>query len=171
MKKRSKTWLMTVLITFAFNAYAMDQTLSPVEPPIPAPDFALPDVDGNLHHMTEYLGKPVIVNFWATWCPPCREEMPSMNRAWKEVESEGIAMLAINVGEDEDTVFTFTADYPVEFTLLLDENGVVVEDWGVLGLPTTFVVDPKGQIVYRAVGGRAWDDPVLLDKVRALKGE
>ena len=80
-------------------------------------------------------------------------------------------MLAINVGEDEDTVFTFTADYPVEFTLLLDENGVVVEDWGVLGLPTTFVVDPKGQIVYRAVGGRAWDDPVLLDKVRALKGE
>ena len=85
MKKRSKTWLMTVLVTFALNAYAMDQTLSPVEPPIPAPDFALPDVDGNLHHMTEYLGKPVIVNFWATWCPPCREEMPSMNRAWKEV--------------------------------------------------------------------------------------
>ena len=148
-----------------------DQSLHPVEPPQPAPDFSLPDVDGELHHITDYLGKPVIVNFWATWCPPCREEMPSMNRAWHAVRDEGIAMLAINVGEDEDTVFTFTADYPVDFTLLLDESGVVVEEWGVLGLPTTLVVDPQGRIVYRAVGGRAWDDPVLLDRVRALQAE
>ena len=94
-----------------------------------------------------------------------------MNRAWHAVKDEGIAMLAINVGEDEDTVFTFTADYPVDFTLLLDESGVVVEAWGVLGLPTTLVVDPQGRIVYRAVGGRAWDDPVLLDRVRALQAE
>jgi len=163
--------LIASLLFFAGQASAFDQTLHPVEPPEPAPDFALPDVDGELHHMTDYLGRPVIVNFWATWCPPCREEMPSMNRAWQVIQDEDIAMLAINVGEDEDKVFTFTADYPVDFTLLLDESGEIVEQWGVLGLPTTLVVDPQGHIVYRAVGGRAWDDPVLLDKVRALKGE
>ena len=94
-----------------------------------------------------------------------------MNRAWHLVKDQGIAMLAINVGEDEDTVFTFTADYPVDFPLLLDENAKAVQDWGVLGLPTTFVVDPGGNIVYQAVGGRAWDDPVLLDQVRALKSD
>jgi peroxiredoxin len=147
---------------------ADDQTLTAVDPPRPAPDFALADADGNMHHLAEYLGKPLIVNFWATWCPPCIEEMPSMNRAWHSVKGEEIAMLAINVGEDEDTVFTFTADYPVDFPLLLDEEGRAVHEWGVLGLPTTFVVDPRGNIVYQAVGGRAWDDPGLLDQVRAL---
>ena len=163
--------LIACLLLVVDQATAFDQSLHPVEPPEPAPDFSLPDVNGDLHHMTDYLGKPVIVNFWATWCPPCREEMPSMNRAWQVVQNEDIAMLAINVGEDEDTVFTFTADYPVDFTLLLDESGEIVEQWGVLGLPTTLVVDPQGRIVYRAVGGRAWDDPALLDRVRALKAE
>ena len=149
-----------------------DQTLTVVDPPIPAPDFALGDTGGNLHRLDEYLGKPLIVNFWATWCPPCIEEMPSMNRAWHQVKDEGIGMIAINVGEDEDTVFTFTADYPVDFPLLLDEDSTAVYAWGVQGLPTTLVVDPAGRIVYRAVGGRAWDDPVLLDQVRALlKGD
>ena len=148
---------------------AEEQTLTVVDPPMPAPDFSLPDVNGNLHSIAGYAGKPVIVNFWATWCPPCIEEMPSMNRAWMAVRDEGIVMLAVNVGEDEDQVFTFTADYPVDFPLLLDEAGEVVQQWGALGLPTTFVVDPGGNIVYRAVGGRAWDDPVLLDQVRALK--
>jgi peroxiredoxin len=162
-------WLLALAFTAAMAAD--DQTLNAVAPPRAAPDFALADVDGNLHHLDEYLGKPLIVNFWATWCPPCIEEMPSMNRAWHLVKGEGIAMLAINVGEDEDTVFTFTADYPVDFPLLLDENGTAVHEWGVLGLPTTFVVDPRGRIVYQAVGGRAWDDPVLLDQVRALKGD
>ena len=133
-----------------------------------APEFALEDLDGVTHRLADYRGRVVIVNFWATWCPPCREEMPSMQRAWEKLESEGIVMLAVNGGEDEDTVFQFTANYPVEFPLLLDRDSKVTGEWPVRGLPTTFVVDPRGRLVYRAIGGREWDDPELLALVRAL---
>jgi peroxiredoxin len=92
-----------------------------------------------------------------------------MQRAWETIEREGIAMLAVNVGEDEDTIFAFTANYPVEFPLLMDRDSKVVQQWPVRGLPTTFVVDPQGRLAYRAIGGREWDDPQLLDQVRALK--
>ena len=134
-----------------------------------APELGLRDLDGHLHSLEEHRGKVLIVNFWATWCPPCREEMPSMQRAWEAVKDEGILLLAVNVGESEDRIFTFTADYPVDFPLLLDSDGQATERWPVVGLPTTFVVDPEGRIAYRAIGGRAWDDPALLDQVRALR--
>ena len=92
-----------------------------------------------------------------------------MQRAWEQLEKEGILMLGIDVGEDEDTIFQFTASYPVEFPLLMDSDSSVINQWPVRGLPTTFVVDPEGRIVYRAIGGREWDDPALLSLVRALK--
>jgi len=134
-----------------------------------APGFTLTDLDGNSHRLSDYRGQVVIVNFWATWCPPCRAEMPSMQRAWEQLQKQGIVMLGINVGEDEDTIFQFTADYPVEFPLLLDQESKVIDQWPVLGLPTTFVVDPGGRIAYRAIGGREWDDPELLAQVRKLQ--
>ena len=92
-----------------------------------------------------------------------------MQRAWRQLEAEGIVMLAINVGEDEDTIFSFTANYPVEFPLLLDSDSTVIQAWPVRGLPTTFVIDPRGHIVYRAIGSRAWDDPDVLSLLRALQ--
>jgi peroxiredoxin len=134
-----------------------------------APDFVLADIDGNQYRLSDYRGQVVIINFWATWCPPCRAEMPSMQRAWQQLEKEGILMLGINVGEDEDTIFPFTANYPVEFPLLMDQDSRVINQWPVRGLPTTFVVSPEGKITYRAIGGREWDDPDLLAMVRALK--
>ncbi len=133
-----------------------------------APDFELTDIDGNIHRLADYRGKVLIVNFWATWCPPCREEMPSMQRAWEKLQQESILMLAINVGEDEDTIFQFTANYPVDFPLLMDRDSKIIGAWPVRGLPTTFVVDPQGRLVYRAIGGREWDDPEILAPVRAL---
>lgn len=92
-----------------------------------------------------------------------------MNRAWNKVKDDGISMIAINVGEDEDTIFEFTADYPIEFDVLLDQSGDIINQWPVRGLPTTFVVSPDGYLAYRAIGGREWDNDELLDKVRALK--
>jgi len=133
-----------------------------------APDFVLADLDGNQYRLSDYRGQVVIINFWATWCPPCRAEMPSMQRAWQQLEQESILMLGINVGEDEDTIFQFTANYPVEFPLLMDQDSRVINQWPVRGLPTTFVVSPAGKITYRAIGGREWDDPDLLATVRAL---
>lgn len=145
------------------------QTLTPLENQPPAPDFELKDVDGKQHRLSDYRGKVVIVNFWATWCPPCREEMPSMQRAWERLKGDGVVMLAVNVGEDEEQVFTFTADYPVDFPMLLDQDSTVISKWPIKALPTTFVIDQEGRIVYRAVGGREWDDPALLIPVRRLQ--
>jgi len=134
-----------------------------------APDFNLEDQDGNFLKMSDFKGKVVIVNFWATWCPPCRKEMPSMQRAWEKLEQEGIVMLAINVGEDSDQIFAFTAEYPVEFPLLMDRDSSVVKQWKVRGLPTTYIINPAGKIVYQAIGDREWDSDEIMNQIRKLK--
>ena len=134
-----------------------------------AADFELKDTNGEIHVLKDYRGRVVIVNFWATWCPPCRFELPSMERAYAKLQKDDIEILAINVGESEDIIFTFTADYPVTFPLLMDLNSSVINRYPVIGLPTTYVVDPKGHLVYRAIGTREWDNKKLLEKIRALK--
>ena len=151
------------------SAALAEQTLTPIPGNMAAPEFSLQDTHGKLHRLSDYRGKPVIINFWTTWCPPCREELPSMNRAWHKIKDEGIAMLAINMGEGEDTIFIFSADYPTDFPVLMDQSGEVIEQWPVKGLPTTFVIAPDGTIAYRAIGSREWDARELLDTVRALK--
>jgi len=159
-----------LLIFFTLFAPALNaEQMTPLPDNKPAPALLLPDMDGVKHDIRDYRGRPVIINFWATWCPPCRRELPSMNRAWKKIKDEGIVMLAVDVGEDEDTVFTFMADYPIDFTVLLDSSGEITARWPVVGLPTTFVLDREGRLVYQAIGGREWDNDSLLDKVRALK--
>ncbi len=157
------------LVSLAAAAQQAGSGLVRIDPPAQAPDFELFDLDGGSYRLSDYRGQVVIINFWATWCPPCREEMPSMQRAWEVLQGEGILLLGINVGEDEDTIFQFTADYPVDFPLLMDLDSRVIGQWPVRGLPTTFVVDPAGRIVHRAVGSREWDDPALLEQVRSLR--
>ena len=167
----TKTLILILIFTFSHLSLAQEagKGLTKLDDAPSPPDFLLNDLDGNQYQLSDYRGQVVIINFWATWCPPCRDEMPSMQRAWEQLEKEGIFMLGINVGEDEDTIFQFTADYPVEFPLLMDSDSSVINQWPVRGLPTTFVVDPNGQIVYRAIGGREWDEPELLALVKALK--
>ena len=138
------------------------------ERPIAA-DFSLQDIDDNTHSLAAYKGKVVIVNFWATWCPPCRFELPAMEKAYQKLKENDVVMLGINVGEDADTIFSFTADYPVSFPLLLDRDSRVTQAYPVVGLPTTFVINPDGKIIYRAVGTREWDEQALIKKVLALK--
>lgn len=146
-----------------------NQSLTPIPERPAAPDFDLKDPDDRPQRLDDYRGKPIILNFWATWCPPCREEMPSMQRAHEAVSGDGIALVAINVGEDADTIQQFLANYPVDFPLPMDLDSRVVQSYPVKGLPTTFVIDPDGRLAYVATGGREWDDPKLLDQVRALK--
>ncbi|GMR20659.1 MAG: hypothetical protein BMS9Abin36_1255 [Gammaproteobacteria bacterium] len=144
------------------------QTLSPVAKPFPAPDFNLKDEDGKSYRLSDYRGKVVVLNFWATWCPPCREEMPSMERAWQKIKDENIVIIGVNVGEDEDAIFAFTGLYPVTFPLPMDKDGAVIKQYPVMGLPTTYVINPAGKVVFSAVGSREWDDETLLDRLRAL---
>lgn len=160
-----------LLISSVTAAFAADdeQTLTTVAKPYKAPEFVLRTDDGKTYRLADYRGKVVVVNFWATWCPPCRQEMPSMDRAYKQLQKDGIEIVAVNVGENEDAIFAFTGVIPVSFPLLLDPEAKVVQQYRVRGLPTTYVVDPNGMVVYSAVGGREWDAPSIASTLRKLR--
>ena len=140
-------------------------------PPLAAPPFVLIDLEQNLHRLSDYTGKVLVVNFWASWCLPCREELPAMNRAASKLVAQPIVWLAVNVGEDRQAVTTFVADYPIDFTVLLDTSGQVSQSWQVVAMPTTFILDRHGYVAHRIVGKREWDDERHLRMVLDLIGD
>lgn len=176
MQLNRARWLLAAVVTIAVslgNAGA-EPLPAPMLTPVPdkpaVKDFTLTDVNGKRHRLSDYRGKIVLVNFWATWCPPCRREIPSMQRLWQQLKGNDFVMLAVDVAEDDDTVFgfSFAMGTEITFPVLLDRDASVSESWPVIGLPTSFVVDRDGRLVYRAVGGREWDDPKLVARIRAL---
>lgn len=148
----------------------LTSTLTTVAPRTVAKDFALKDLDGKLQHLTDYRGKVVLINFWGSWCPPCRREMPSMERLYQNLKAEPFAVLAINQSESLDLVFAFTGEIEPAptFPMLLDDKGKIPPKWGVRGLPASFIVDKQGRIAYRAMGGREFDHPDIEKTLRAL---
>lgn len=150
-------------------AQSPNSGLSPVADRPVAPDFQLMNLDGELVSLSGFKGKVVVVNFWATWCPPCRAEMPSMQRAWQALQDHDVMMLAIHVGGNEDKIWSFVGDYELDFPILIDADSAVADAWPMKGLPSTFVVDPQGRIAYRAIGGREWDDADILAPIFALR--
>ncbi|MEW8292435.1 MAG: TlpA disulfide reductase family protein [Candidatus Thiodiazotropha endolucinida] len=167
------TWsilLFALFMSVALKASAAEGLLAAVRPQ-PAPTFRLQDLEGRNHQLLDYRGRVLIVNFWASWCVPCRRELPSMNRAWTALRPRGIAMLAINLGDDAEAVKEFLYDFPIDFPVLLDHRGRISQRWQVRGLPTTLVLNQRGEIVYRAVGEREWDDAVLLHQLQTLQPE
>jgi thiol-disulfide isomerase/thioredoxin len=138
--------------------------------PRPAPALKLKDLDGTAHDLARLKGRVVLINFWATWCPPCRREMPSMERLSQALEGEAFSVLAVDVGEDADTIEVFTSqlDTLPTFPILLDTKSRTLQVWNVAGLPTTFLVDKRGRIVASAIGGREFDHPELIRAIREL---
>jgi len=145
--------------------------LTSLAPGRPAPALKLVDLDGKAHDLAALKGRVVVVNFWATWCPPCRREMPSLERLRRALPE--VVILAVDVGEDADTVFAFTGtlEPAPEFPLLLDKDSAAMQAWRVKGLPSTYVVGPDGSLAYRAVGGREFDHPEVIEPIRRLLGE
>lgn len=138
--------------------------------PKPAPALKLQDLDDSPRDLAKLKGKVVLINFWATWCPPCRREMPSMERLSQALAGEAFAVLAVDVGEDADTIQAFTSQLDVTptFPILLDTRSHAMQAWKVAGLPTTFLVDQQGRIVASAIGGREFDHPEIVQAIREL---
>lgn len=141
--------------------------------PKPAPALKLKDLDGQLYDLAQLKGRVVLINFWATWCPPCRREMPSMERLSQTLKGEAFGVLAVDVGENADTIETFTGqlDTTLTFPILLDTRSRTMQAWKVAGLPTTFLVDKQGRIVASAIGGREFDHPEMIRAIRELLGK
>ncbi len=133
-----------------------------------APPLELQALDGSRHALADYRGRVVLVNFWATWCAPCRAEMPSIERLRRSLDGEPFAVLAVNVGEDANAVRAFADSVTMRFPLLLDVDNRVTRDWGARALPTTFIIGPDGRVRYQAIGARDWADSDIRSRLRAL---
>ena len=148
----------------------LSHNLTVVKKVIPASNFELQDMDEEKVKLSDYRGKVVLLNFWATWCPPCIREMPSMERLHQQVDAEDFKVIAVNQMEDVDQVFAFTGQLEIDptFAILFDSTSEVSRDYAVRGLPTTYLIDKEGNIRYRAVGGREFDHAEVIKTIKQL---
>jgi peroxiredoxin len=167
---RPKPWavifaLLTIGFSAALGAAAAEKGLAPLAESRAAPDFELPGVDGRPHRLDAYRGRYLLVSFWAVWCAPCMKEMPSMERAYNELKGDRFELLAVHVGPSLEDAKKFADEHHLTFPVLVDES-MNLGVWQVLGVPTTYLVDPQGQIVAEAVGDREWDSPQMIEALR-----
>ena len=178
MKNSSKT-LTRLIIVFSFfitEAVLANNTASDIKVPFGirhydiglAQNFTLQDIDGETFELKQTKGHWVFLHFWASWCGPCREEMPAIQKLSETVKDEKFQIIMVNTAEDEDTIFEFLAAIDIELNTLMDVDGLLTEVWKPRGLPTSFLINPKGEIKYQAIGGREWGDPEYAGFIRRL---
>ena len=126
-------------------------------------EFSLTDLNGDTISMSNYQGKYVLLNTWATWCPPCRAEMPDLNEFYQQHHDKGFEILAINAGDSWEEANQFAESYGLDFTVLLDTDGTVINGLGVTGFPTSILVDPNGKVAMIHIGMMLPED--LTNKV------
>lgn len=132
------------------------------------PPLVLKDLSGKTHDLKQYRGKVVLINFWATWCPPCRAEMPSMQRLKAKMAGKPFVILAVDMGETEGEVRAYIRQIKTDFTVLLDKDGRALKAWKVFAFPTSYVVDAQGKIRYGLYGASEWDAADKVEKITQL---
>jgi thiol-disulfide isomerase/thioredoxin len=148
----------------------LGHSLTKIGKPFSAPAFTLKDMDGKTRSLSEFKGKVVMLNFWATWCPPCRREIPSMEAVYQQLKNSDFVVLAVNEWEPVDMVLAYLGQLEVmpSFPILFDSTGKVAEQYKVKGVPTTVILDRQGRVAYRAVGGRDYEHPEVVGLIQAL---
>jgi thiol-disulfide isomerase/thioredoxin len=132
------------------------------------PALELEDVDGKVHRLGDYKGKVVLLNFWATWCGPCREEMPSMQSLGDSLKSRPFAVLAVNVGEGPRAARAFGEKMALRFPILLDQDMKTTRAWSARVLPASFVIAPDGKVAYSYLGAIDWNSPEVRTRLERL---
>ncbi|KRG12198.1 thiol-disulfide oxidoreductase [Virgibacillus soli] len=153
VKKKRRLLMRTVILIVLFAAvgftlYAsLTKDKSPIVVGEKAPDFVLTDLEGNKHQLSDYKGKGVFINFWGTWCEPCKVEMPHINTQYNEYKSQGVEVLAVNMGEPTLLINNFLDKYDFTFPVLEDKSKDVAGLYNIYKLPATIIVDSDGVIV------------------------
>jgi thiol-disulfide isomerase/thioredoxin len=138
---------------------------------VEAPNIVGTDPEGDTIRLEDFRGKVVFLNFWATWCIPCRLEMPAMERLYQEFKGRGLVVLAVNVQESPAPVRDFVRELKLTFPVVLDPKGQAAMTYAVRGLPATYLIDRNQIIVGRAIGAREWDSKDGRAYIRLLLGE
>jgi len=129
------------------------------------------DRNNQRHTLSKHHGKILLLNFWASWCPPCVKELPSLNRLQKKFDSDEFTVLAINIGEDQKTVSNFLKPMNINFPVLFDPEGNAVKPWNLVAFPSSFLIDKKGKIRYGLFGGIEWDNDEVVSIIKKLNTE
>ena len=133
-----------------------------------APALMLSNMDGQSTNLQALKGKWVLVHFWASWCGPCRREMPTLQALQQRLKGTRIALVLVNTAESDDEVFSFMPTVAPELNTLMDRDGLTTERWQPRGLPSTFIVDPTGHLRYLALGGRDWTSAAYMSFLQSL---
>lgn len=164
----SKTRLFIIVALLSLPGLLQAANLKPYTGNAPTPPLVLTDLQGKSHDLNDYKGQVVLVQFWATYCGPCRKEMPSMNKMKGKMGEVPFSILAVDMGETEAEVKQFVNEVKPEFTILMDESGKSINDWRVFAAPSNFIIDPEGKIRYTLFGGVEWDSDELIEKLKAI---
>ncbi|TDY00495.1 TlpA disulfide reductase family protein [Thiohalophilus thiocyanatoxydans] len=146
----------------------LDIGLKPFRGDWSPPVLDLEDANGRQHLIDDYTGKVRVINFWATWCPPCVEEIPSLNRLREQFDSENFELISVNYAQRADEVKEFLQEVEVNFPVLIDQDGTEADRWQVIAFPSTYVIDAEGRIRYGVNAAIEWDDPQVIDALRQL---
>lgn len=149
-------------------AIALPKGVIKVDPARKAPGLRLANSDGVVTDLRDLRGNWVMVHFWASWCGPCRKELPTIQRMAKQLVPKDIKLVMVNTAEKEDDIISFLFGVAPDLDTLTDSDGVVTNLWQPRGLPSSFFVDPEGKIRYLALGGRPWDTKPYLTFIRSL---
>jgi thiol-disulfide isomerase/thioredoxin len=131
-------------------------------------DFTLPVLNGGEKRLSDLKGKVVFLNFWTTWCGPCRSEMPSMETLYRQLKDSGLEILAVNCAENRREVADFMKTGGLSFPAALDESGEVSGRYGIRAIPTTYILDRDGEIILKVTGSMEWDTPKIIAAFRTL---
>lgn len=137
----------------------------------PAPGFSLPDLEGDMVSLSDLKGRVVVLNYWATWCPPCVNEMPSLQRLHDALEEKGLSVVAISVDERFEDIERFVENFGLSFTILHDEGAKVSRAYQTFKYPETYIIGRDGLVKSKVVGDRDWVAPSVIRDLVALLGE
>jgi peroxiredoxin len=157
----------SILVLFAMPSYRQGEASIAGKPAV---DFPL-TLAGKSEHLSDLKGKVVVVNFWATWCPPCVEETPSLNRLQKYIDSRGGMVLGVSVDEDGAAYEKFLKDQAVVFPTYRDASKKSAADYGTSLYPETYIIDRHGKIARKFVGEQQWDSAEMLQYFDAILGQ